>query len=124
MNPINPIKELISDALAWIAFNALVLWLFTLLVGVSGYWGVYEQVAAFIDLVKGCEGSHCSVQLSLENPDTDPVWFGVNLSVVQTVRMPAFLTWLGIVFFQSFFVGYGRIKPWRPLPQINNRTDQ
>lgn len=124
MNPISPKRELISDALAWIAFNALILWLFTLFVGASGYWGIYEQIAAFIDLVKGCQGNHCSVKLSLENPDTDPVWFGVNLSVVQTVRMPAFLTWLGIVFFQSFFVGYGRIKPWRPLPQINNRTDQ
>ena len=123
MNPITPKRELISDALAWIAFNALVLWLFSLLVGLSGYWPIYEQIAHFFELIKGCEGNHCSVQLSLNDPNTDPVWFGVNLSIVQTVRMPAFLTWLGIMIFQSFFVGRGRLKPWQPLTQTTRSEE-
>ena len=123
MKSISPTKAVISDALAWIAFNALILWLFTIIVGLSGYWGIYEQVVAFIDLIKDCAGSQCSVQLALDNPDTDPVWFGVNLSIVRDLRVPAFFTWLGIVFLQSFFVGHGRLRPWQPLPYVIDAED-
>ena len=115
MTPISPTKELISDALAWIAFNALLLWLLTLIVGLSGYWWLYEQIMAFVDLIQNCEGNHCAVQLTLDSTDTDSEWLGIDVSILQALRMPAFLTWLGIVFFQSFFVGRARLKPWCAL---------
>ena len=113
-------KQTISDALAWIAFNALILWLMSLVVGISGYWEIYEQLAAFIDTIRGCNSGHCSVQMSLEGTSTDPIWFGIDLSFMSELRFPAFLTWFVIVIFQSFFVGHFRLKPWKILVAIDD----
>ena len=109
-------KETISDALAWIAFNALLLWLLTLFIGLSGYWDIYQQLAAFVDSIRGCTSDHCSAQMSLNDVSTQPIWFGIDLSFVLAWRSYAFFTWLGIIVFQSFFVGHMRVRPWRSLP--------
>ncbi len=109
-------KQSISDALAWIAFNALILWLMSLLIGLSGYWEIYQQILAFIDTVRGCVAQHCSVQMSLEGTSTDPIWLGFDLSIMRELRLPAFLTWFIIVIFQSFFIGRFRLWPWQPAP--------
>ena len=109
-------KQSISDALAWIAFNALILWLMSLLIGLSGYWEIYQQIPAVIDTVRGCVAQHCSVQMSLEGTSTDPIWLGFDLSIMRELRLPAFLTWFIIVIFQSFFIGRFRLWPWQPAP--------
>lgn len=92
----------------------------SLVVGISGYWEIYEQLAAFIDTIRGCNSGRCSVQMSLEGTSTDPIWFGIDLSFMSELRFPAFLTWFVIVIFQSFFVGHFRLKPWKTLVAIDD----
>jgi len=106
---------MISDALAWIGFYALLLWLLSLLIGASGYWSIIEQIAAFIGLVQECEGQHCSIQMSLQDTPTAPLLFGYDVSFVRNLQFPLFITWLGICLFQSFFVRRFRVWPWLSL---------
>jgi hypothetical protein len=106
---------LISDALAWLGFYALLLWLLSVLIGLSGYWSIVDQIAAFIGLIEDCEGQHCSIQMSLDDTPTAPYLFGFEVSFVRELQFPLFATWMGIALFQSFFVGRFRIWPWQSL---------
>lgn len=110
-------KKHISDGLAWLAFGALLLWLFSIGITFSGYWALYQQIATAVSEVFNCPVEHCSMQMNFEELPTHRVILGIDSEILESIKYPAFLVWLCIVFFQSFFVRSFRILPWRPLPQ-------
>ena len=111
------IKIRISNVLAWIGFLALIIWLAGLVVKLSGYWQVYEFISLFIDTVKECVGDNCTVNMQMDGSGPPPTLFDLDLTPLEKLRYPAFLTWLVIVFFQSLYVRRFRVLPWRRLPE-------
>lgn len=104
-----------SDILAWVAFVALLIWIAGVLIALSGYWQIYEFIAAVFESVDACEGESCRVQMSLEGEPAAPTVLGFDLGIIERFRYPAFLIWLVIVFFQSLFVRRFRVLPWKSI---------
>ena len=73
------------------------------------------QCKAKCDEVSNCGSQRCEAQLSIDGLPERQGWLAKAQVYLATWRYEAFLVWLGIGFFQSFFIRSFRLLPWRPV---------
>lgn len=111
----NALKKRISDVLAWTGFVALAFCLLSFVMPLVEISGVIHQVLDTYDEVSNCGSQRCEAQLSIDGLPERQGWLAKAQVYLATWRYEAFLVWLGIGFFQSFFIRSFRLLPWRPV---------
>ena len=106
-------KETISNVLAWVAFAAFVVWISSIVLGLSSLWGTFNDIWSAFEAIRNCSTSHCEMEFSFDHFASDTTWLGIPTNWVAAIRSPAFWTWIIIIFFQSFYVRSFRVAPWR-----------
>ena len=109
------VKRRISDVLAWTGFVAIVGCLLSFVMPLLDVSGVITQLLATYDEVSNCGSQRCEANVSIEGLPERQGWLGAVQSRLAEWRYEAFLIWLGIGFFQSFFIRSFRLLPWRPV---------
>jgi len=111
----NAVKRRISDVLAWTGFVAIVGCLLSFVMPLLDVSGVITQLLDTYDEVSNCGSQRCEANVSIEGLPERQGWLGAVQSRLAEWRYEAFLIWLGIGFFQSFFIRSFRLLPWRPV---------
>ena len=111
----NAVKRRISDVLAWTGFVAIVGCLLSFVMPLLDVSGVITQLPDTYDEVSNCGSQRCEANVSIEGLPERQGWLGAVQSRLAEWRYEAFLIWLGIGFFQSFFIRSFRLLPWRPV---------
>ena len=109
------VKKRISDVLAWIGFLALLLCLVSFVVPIADVSGVVGQVIDTYDEVSNCASQRCEASLNIEGLPERSGWQGRIQDFLAAWRSEAFLLWLSIGIFQTFFIRAFRLMPWRPV---------
>ena len=109
------VKRRISDVLAWTGFVAIVGCLLSFVMPLLDVSGVITQLLDTYDEVSNCGSQRCEANVSIEGLPERQGWLGEVQSRLAEWRYEAFLVWLGIGFFQSFFIRSFRLLPWRPV---------
>lgn len=109
------VKKRISDVLAWSGFCAIVGCLLSFVMPVLDVSGVITQLLNTYDEVSNCGSQRCEANLSIEGLPERQGLLGEVQGLLAAWRYEAFLIWLGIGFFQSFFIRSFRLLPWRPV---------
>ncbi|MBT6038056.1 MAG: hypothetical protein HOH17_02210 [Halieaceae bacterium] len=109
------VKKRISDVLAWTGFVAIVGCLLSFVMPLLDVSGVITQLLDTYDEVSNCGSQRCEANVSIEGLPERQGWLGAVQSRLAEWRYEAFLIWLGIGFFQSFFIRSFRLLPWRPV---------
>ena len=109
------VKKRISDVLAWTGFVAIVGCLLSFVMPLLDVSGVITQLLDTYDEVSNCGSQRCEANVSIEGLPERHGWLGAVQSRLAEWRYEAFLIWLGIGFFQSFFIRSFRLLPWRPV---------
>ncbi|MDG1013246.1 MAG: hypothetical protein P8H30_06885 [Luminiphilus sp.] len=109
------VKRRISDVLAWTGFVAIVGCLLSFVMPLLDVSGVITQLLDTYDEVSNCGSQRCEANVSIEGLPERQGWLGAVQSRLAEWRYEAFLIWLGIGFFQSFFIRSFRLLPWRPV---------
>ena len=110
-----PVRKRISDVLAWVGFSALLFSLLSFVVPIVDVSGVVGQVIDTYDEVSNCASQRCEASLNIEGLPEREGWLGRVQGFLATWRSDAFLLWLGIGIFQTFFIRAFRLLPWRPV---------
>ena len=98
------VKKRISDVLAWSGFVAIVGCLLSFVMPLLDVSGVITQLLDTYDEVSNCGAQRCEANLSIEGLPERQGWLGEVQGLLAAWRYEAFLVWLGIGFFQSFFI--------------------
>ena len=109
------VKKRISDVLAWSGFVAIVGCLLSFVMPLLDVSGVITQLLDTYDEGSNCGSQRCEANVSIEGLPERQGWLGAVQSRLAEWRYEAFLIWLGIGFFQSFFIRSFRLLPWRPV---------
>ena len=109
------VKKRISDVLAWSGFVAIFGCLLSFVMPLLDVSGVITQLLDTYDEVSNCGSQRCEANVSIEGLPERQGWLGAVQSRLAEWRYEAFLIWLGIGFFQSFFIRSFRLLPWRPV---------
>lgn len=109
------VKKRISDVLAWSGFVAIVGCFLSFVMPLLDVSGVIAQLLDTYDEVSNCGSQRCEANLSIEGLPERQGWLGEVQGLLAAWRYEAFLVWLGIGFFQSFFIRSFRLLPWRPV---------
>lgn len=111
----NALKKRISDVLAWSGFVAILVCLLSFVMPLLDVSGVIHQLLDTYDEVSNCDSQRCEAQLSIDGlPERQGVLADVQVYLAAW-RYEAFLIWLGVGIFQSFFIRSFRLLPWRPV---------
>ncbi|MDG1065181.1 MAG: hypothetical protein P8O91_03100 [Luminiphilus sp.] len=109
------VKKRISDVLAWSGFVALIFCFLSFVMPFLDISGVIHQLLDTYDEVSNCGSQRCEAQLSIEGLPERQGWLGNVQVYLAAWRYEAFLIWLGVGIFQSFFIRSFRLLPWRPV---------
>ncbi len=112
---VGKVKKRISDALAWSAFLALLFSLLSFVLPVVEVSGVVGQMLDTYDEVSNCASQRCEASLNIEGLPERAGWLGQIQGFLADWRYEAFLVWLGVGIFQTFFIRSFRLLPWRPV---------
>lgn len=111
----NALKKRISDVLAWSGFAAILLCLLSFVMPLLDVSGVIQQLLDTYDEVSNCGSQRCEAQLSIDGLPERQGLLGEAQVYLAAWRYEAFLIWLGVGIFQSFFIRSFRLLPWRPV---------